>query len=94
MIGNPHAKRRLAAIFALTLGAGVSACSTSEPPPLALALENSQMAGDAALPEGTAVVPTSRPDAEETTGTAKTAEAEPPAGETVQVAAAPNSTAR
>ena len=87
MIGTSHAKRRLAAIFALALGAGVSACSTSEPPPLALALESSQMTGEAALPEGTAVVPTSRPDAEETTSTVKTAAAEQPAGETVQVAA-------
>ncbi|MCC0029199.1 MAG: YcbK family protein [Brucellaceae bacterium] len=46
------------------------------------------MTGEAALPEGTPVVPTSRPDAEETTSTVKTAAAEQPAGETVQVAAA------
>lgn len=88
MYGASHAGRKRAAIVVFALSASVSACSTSEPPPLALALEASQIADQPALPEGAAVVPTVRPDTSEVTGTAQTAEAAQPEAEPVQTAAA------
>ncbi len=81
MSDTSHAKRTRAAIAVFALCAGVSACSTSEPPPLALALESSQMASfapDQSSTDGADIVPTSRPDADEATGTVQTANAPVP----------------
>lgn len=61
------ATRRVCALFALLLAAGVSSCTSSEPQTLSLALAEAGQDGvdlGLALPESSAVIPSARPDVE------------------------------